>query len=172
MFESWALLVNPPPRPTPSPAETATETGALVQDIISRFHEVHRRDFPEAIRFARQVEQTGSLGPPGAPSVADHLAMMFDDLEAHQQREERVLFPAMLSGGCAAIQVPVRRMMTEHEDVEAQLATLKTMLGGYVAPAKSSISRIMLVAYARKIDQDLREHMRIENEELFAPYLS
>lgn len=28
-----------------------------------------------------------------------------------------------------------------------------------------------LVELCRKIDGDLREHMRIENEELFAPYL-
>jgi regulator of cell morphogenesis and NO signaling len=171
MLESWALLVNPPPRPIPSPSEPATETRALVQDIISRFHEVHRRDFPEAIRLARQVERECPLGLEGA-SVADHLAMMFDELEAHQQREERVLFPAMLNGGCAAIQVPVRRMMADHDDVEIQLAALKDMLGGYVAPGHAPTRWILLVAYCRKIDQDLREHMRIENEELFAPHLA
>lgn len=134
MLESWALLVNPSPRPIPSPPEPTNETGKLIQVIITRFHEVHRRDFPEAIRLARRVEGIFAINPNGAPFVADHLAMMFDELEAHQQREERVLFPAMLNGGCAAIRVPVRRMMAEHHDVEAQLAALKDALGGYAAP--------------------------------------
>jgi regulator of cell morphogenesis and NO signaling len=97
--------------------------------------------------------------------------MMFDDLEAHQQREERVLFPAMLSGGCAAIQVPLRRMMAEHREVEEQLATLKDSMGGYALPRAAPPSWLQLVELCRKIDADLREHMRIENEELFAPYL-
>jgi regulator of cell morphogenesis and NO signaling len=171
MLQSWAMLVNPPPRPIPSPLETASETGKLIQDILSRFHEVHRRDFPEAIRLARRLERIYALDPRGAPYVADHLARMFDDLEAHQQREERVLFPAMLNGGCAAIQVPVRRMMAEHSDVLDQLATLRERLGGYAIPRGAPPSWNQLVELCRKIDLDLREHMRIENEELFAPYI-
>lgn len=171
MLQSWALRVKPPPRPFASPPEPASDTGDLIQDIISRFHEVHRRDFPEAIRLARRVESMYALDPQGAPFVADYLSMMFDELEAHQQREERVLFPAMLNGGCAAIQVPVRRMMAEHHDVETQLATLRDRLGDYAAPRAAPPSWVQLVELCRKIDRDLREHMRIENEELFAPYL-
>lgn len=171
MFESWTLLVNPPPRPVPAPVETASDTRSLIQDIISRFHEAHRQDFPEAIRLARRVERIYAHDLSGAPFVADFLAMMFDELEAHQHREERVLFPAMLNGGCAAMRVPIRRMMAEHDDVEDQLAILKARLGDYVVPRTAPPSWAQLVELCRKIDKDLREHMRIENEELFASYL-
>jgi regulator of cell morphogenesis and NO signaling len=171
MLESWALLLNPPPRPIPAPPDTAPTVEALVQDIISRFHEVHRADFPEAIRLARRLERIYALDLCGAPVVADFLAMMFDELEAHQQREERILFPALLNGGCAVVKTPMRRLMAEHAEIEAQLDTLKDRLGGYEVPWGAPPSWRALVELCRKIDGDLREHMRIKTEELFAPYL-
>lgn len=171
MLASWALMTDPSPRPVPNKRADVSDVGDLIEDIVTRFHEVHRRDFPDAIRLARRLERLYEGEAQAPPRVADQLATMFDELEAHQQREERVLFPAMLTGGCAAIQVPVRRMMAEHDDVDVQLATLEDRLGGYVAPPDAPPTWIELVALCRKIDRDLREHMRIENEDLFAPYL-
>jgi regulator of cell morphogenesis and NO signaling len=164
MLESWAMLVDPNPRSIPSPV--ARGPAELIPVIVSRFHDVHREDFPKAIRLARAVELCSGR------RVADHLAMMFDELEAHQQREERILFPAMLNGGCAAMQIPMRRMMAEHDDVLRQLETLEECLGAYEIPAGAPPSWAELVELSRKIDRDLREHMRIENEELFAPFLN
>jgi regulator of cell morphogenesis and NO signaling len=158
-------LVTAKDAPAPPPAED------LIAHILERYHEVHRVEFPEAIRLARKVEAVHA-GLPGCPEgLADHLAMMFDELEAHQQREERMLFPALLDGGCTVVRFPIVRMMADHRDVEEQLARLRALAGGYAPAPDACRTWRALCAACRKIDEDLTEHMRLENEDLFAPYL-
>lgn len=170
MLESWALMRDFGPDALPcKEAGGALET--LIAHIVARYHDVHRAEFPQAIRLARKVEAVHADDPAAPRGLADHLAMMFDDLEAHQQREERVLFPTMLRGGCAVVQHPIRRMMAEHQDVEAQLAELRTLTRDHTPPEGACASWRALCAACRKIDEDLVEHMRLENEELFAPFL-
>jgi regulator of cell morphogenesis and NO signaling len=143
----------------------------LIRHIVERYHEVHRAEFPVAIRLARKVEAVHADQEPCPRGLADHLSLLFDELEAHQLREERMLFPTMLQGGCAVVQVPIRRMMAEHRDVEDQLATLRALTRNHTAPEDACGSWRALVEACRKIDEDLVEHMRLENEDLFAPLL-
>lgn len=168
MLQSWTFLSGFVP---PSRTVEAPDVATLVAHIVERFHEAHRAEFPDAIRLARKVEAVHADHSAAPLGLADHLSMMFDDLEAHQQREERVLFPTLLQGGCAVVVHPIRRMMTEHEDVYRQLETLRTLTSGYKAPDEACRTWRALYAACRKLDEDLVEHMRLENEELFAPFL-
>lgn len=155
-----------------TPADTApSDPDALIAHILDRYHETHRREFPEAVRLARKVEAVHA-GVPGCPDgLADHLALMADDLEAHQQKEERVLFPIILGGFGPTAQFPIGRMMAEHKDVEAQLAVLRELTRDFTPPADACRTWRALNDACRKIHDDLVEHMRLENEVLFAPFL-
>ena len=77
--------------------------------------------------------------------------MMFDELEAHQQREEKMLFPTMLQGGCSVVQFPIRRMMAEHDDVHRQLAALRTLTCDHTAPDGACRTWRALVDACRKL---------------------
>lgn len=147
------------------------EVGKLIAHILSRYHETHRREFPEAIRLSRKVEAVHIAEPECPRGLADHLAFMADDLESHQQREEQVLFPMILAGGSPMIRFPIGRMMAEHADVDAQLLRLRVITHDFVAPPAACETWRALARACRKIDNDLTEHMRLENETLFAPYL-
>jgi regulator of cell morphogenesis and NO signaling len=160
-------LFAPPPGVEPD-----VKVKGLVDLIVSRYHDTHRREFPEAIRMARKVEAVHGGLPDCPPGLGDHLAFMFDDLESHQQREEQVLFPMILAGGSPMIRFPIARMMAEHADVEEQLFRLRTLTGDFTVPANACATVRGLIAACRKLDLDLREHMRLENEVLFAPFLS
>lgn len=171
MLESWTLARDFGPDALraaipPHPPE------ALILHIVTRYHEVHRAEFPEAIRSARKVEAVHADHPAAPRGLADHLALMFDDLEAHQQREERVLFPTMLHGGCQVVRHPIRRMMAEHEDVYRQLDTLRALTDAYEPPEDACATWRALYDACRKLDEDLMEHMRLENDELFAQFLA
>ncbi|HEY0649335.1 hemerythrin domain-containing protein [Phenylobacterium sp.] len=144
----------------------------LIELILTRYHQTHRREFPEAIRLARKVEAVHAADPRCPRGLADHLALMADDLEGHQQREEQVLFPMILNGGGPMIRFPIGRMMVEHADVDEQLARLRTLTHDYAAPDRACETWRALVRACRKLDCDLTEHMRLENEVLFAPFLS
>jgi regulator of cell morphogenesis and NO signaling len=144
-------------------------TPDLIAYILERYHETHRREFPEAIRLARKVEAVHA-GQADCPSgLADHLAMMADDLEGHQQKEERVLFPMMLQGG--APRIPIARMMAEHRDVDVQLNHLAALTRQFAPPAGACGAWRDLCRACAKIDRDLRQHMRLEDQTLFARFL-
>lgn len=159
-------LMTPEPEARPRP-----EVGALIEHIQTRYHDTHRREFPEAIGVARRVEAVHAAEPECPRGLADLLALMLDDLESHQQREEQVLFPMLLAGGSPMVRFPIARMMAEHEDVEEQLIRLRTLTRDFTAPPQACGSWRALVRLCRKLDTDLREHMRLENEELFAGFL-
>ena len=69
------------------------------------------------------------------------------------------------------IRFPIGRMMAEHADVEAQLVRLRVLTHDFVAPPGGCESWRALTRACRKIDSDLTDHMRLENENLFAPFL-
>lgn len=157
---------------TPAPgARQDPEIDALIALIQTRYHDTHRREFPEAIRLARMVEVVHAAEPECPRGLADHLALMLDDLESHQRREEQVLFPMLLAGGSPMVRFPIARMMAEHLDVDEQLIRLRTLTRDFASPPGACATWRALSQLCRKLDADLREHMRLENEELFAPFL-
>lgn len=174
MLESWSLLLGyGPPPPSLEPPQRpagAPSTAELIDHVVERYHQVHRAEFPDAIRLARKVETVHAGHPDSPEGLADHLALMFDDLEAHQLREERVLFPTMLQGGCAVLKFPITRMMAEHRDVEDQLVRLRALTRDHTPPESACRTWRALCEACRKLDEDLSEHMRIENEDLFTRF--
>jgi regulator of cell morphogenesis and NO signaling len=168
-IESSAIrcgLMTPPPGSLPPPG-----LDDLIGHILSRYHEVHRREFPEAIALARKVEAVHAADLECPRGLADHLTLMLDDLESHQRREEQVLFPMLLGGGGPMARFPIGRMMAEHRDVDDQLDRLRALTREFACPPQACRSWQALALACRKLDADLREHMRLEDEDVFAPFL-
>lgn len=152
-------------------APQALPTPDLIAHILERYHATHRREFPQMIALAHRVEATHEHEPECPRGLADHLSMMADDLEGHQRKEETVLFPLMLRGDAPAIRFPIDRMMAEHRDVDHQLEYLAILTHDFTPPIGACASWRDLYRGCRKIHRDLREHMRIENEDLFERFL-
>lgn len=148
------------------------EPQPLIEHILERYHAVHRREFPEAIRMARRVEAVHREAEACPYGLADHLSLMADDLEDHQQKEEAVLFPAMLSGGGPMLRFPIARMMAEHVEVGAQLETLARLTTDFEPPEGACTTWRALYAACAKLDADLREHMHLENKVLFPMFVA
>ncbi|MBX3485862.1 hemerythrin domain-containing protein [Phenylobacterium sp.] len=159
-------LMTPDPDARPRP-----DIAGLIELIQVRYHDTHRREFPEAIRLARKVEAVHAADPGCPKGLADLLALMLDDLESHQRREEQVLFPMLAAGGGPMVRFPIARMMAEHVDVDGQLASLRAITHDFAEPEAACDAWRELMRLCRKLDADLREHMRLENEQLFAAFL-
>jgi regulator of cell morphogenesis and NO signaling len=143
----------------------------LIDHILRRYHDVHRTQFPEAIALARGVEAVHQDHPRCPRALSDHLAIMADHLMSHQRREEEVLFPLMLNGGHPMIRHPIVRMEEEHRDVDEQLVRLAALTTDFTPPVDACKTWQMLYRCCRDIAVDLREHMRLENDVLFARFL-
>ncbi|HEY9218712.1 MAG TPA: DUF542 domain-containing protein [Phenylobacterium sp.] len=145
----------------------AADPKSLISQIVEDYHDVHRREFPEAIRLARRVEAVHCEKPACPRGLTAHLTSMFDHLESHQQKEERMLFPMMLAGGRGMVGLPVARMLVEHEEVSAQLDRLVELTTDFTPPDGACTTWRALYELCHKLDEDLREHMRLENDLLF-----
>ncbi|HRO32109.1 MAG TPA: hemerythrin domain-containing protein [Brevundimonas sp.] len=164
------LEATAPDRPD-TMSEASMPTPALIAHILERYHQTHRRELPELIELARKVERVHRRHPQAPLGMGDLLALIADDLEMHQQKEEQILFPMMLNAAGPMVHHPIARMMIEHEDVEAQLAVLDEMSDGLTPPANACGSWRRLYEGCRKFREDLRAHIRIEDTVLFPRFL-
>lgn len=156
------LVLNPPGDP-----EAARQAGALIDHILTRYHQVHMDDFPQAIALARKVETVHVADAECPDGLADHLALMADELAGHQRKEETALFPMMRQGGGPMVRVAIARMQAEHRDVVEQLTRLAVITKDFTPPQEACRTWRALNQLCRKIDRELREHMRLEDAILF-----
>src|SRR3989338_4086604 len=147
-------------------AAAPAEPGALIDHLLERYHQGHRRQCPEAISLAARVESVHGDRPDCPTGIAQHLAFMFDDLEAHHQKEEMILFP-MMRRGELRLGAPISRMEAEHEDVIEQLTGLARLTNDFASPENACGTWRALYALFQEIDADLRDHMHLENNVLF-----
>lgn len=159
--------------PPYAPGEPLTDdqVGALIDHIMRRYHDVHMEDFPQALALAYRVEAVHGGDAECPHGLADHLQMMAEDLIGHQQKEEEVLFPMMRAGRGSMLRVAIARMQVEHGELNEQLTRLATLTKDFSAPEGACGTWRALSQLCRKLDRELREHMRLEDTVLF-PHFS
>jgi regulator of cell morphogenesis and NO signaling len=142
----------------------------LIQLILNRYHEVHRRELPELRRLAQRVEQVHADHPAVPKGLADVLARMQGELESHMQKEEQILFPLMLAGGSPMIVHPIAMMRHEHDEAGEDLKAVSELTGDLTLPAEACNTWRALYAGLAKFAEDLTEHIHIENNILFPKF--
>jgi regulator of cell morphogenesis and NO signaling len=152
---------------TPGVIDVPEETSALIDHIVTRFHDSHRRELPELILLATRVERVHAESPEVPAGLADLLAEMEQELSDHMAKEEQVLFPMMRRGRSPMIAMPISVMRSEHDGHAGHLRALDALTHGHVPPADACGSWRALYAGTRKLAEDLVEHMHIENNILF-----
>ena len=156
---------------TPSDAVLPQSTGALIDLIVERYHDTHRRELPELISLARRVERVHAANPDVPAGLSDLLTRMEAELGDHMAKEENVLFPMMRRGGHPMIGQPIAMMRDEHDDHGEHLEAMDRLTHGGVPPAGACNTWRALYAGTRKLAEDLTEHVHIENNILFPRFV-
>src|SRR5450631_2728621 len=94
-----------------APSDGPEDTDDLIDMILTRFHETHRREVPELVKLARRVEAVHRDVASVPAGLADLLQHIGDELESHMQKEEHILFPMIRSGGHPMIEGPISVML-------------------------------------------------------------
>ena len=149
-------------------AAAPSDVPALIDHIVERYHQTHLRELPYTINLARRVEQLYPSDPNCPVGLADHLTALERDLAAHQWREETILFPLARIGTPRCLDFVTRRMMTDHADVELEVIRPQQLTKGYRPSFQAPFCWQALSFMCRKLEADLREHTRLENEVLYA----
>ncbi len=144
-----------------------TESAALCDHIVERYHDVHRRELPELITLARRVEtahRNHSLAPKG---LADALEAVLENLLDHMTKEERILFPAIRDGFAGSLFGPIAVMRHEHDHHGEEVRAIEALARGFEAPQDACNSWRALYSGLDKFAADLAEHIHLENNVLF-----
>lgn len=152
----------------PMAQEAPSEPEALIGHILTRYHEVHRRELPELIRLAKRVEAVHGARPDAPKGLAEILAPFARELDDHMRKEERVLFPLMQTGGNDFIRHPIAAMRMEHTDAGDTLKKLEVYTGRL--PADACTTWRALDAGLTKFCDDLMMHIHLENNVLFPAF--
>ena len=143
---------------SPEPNTVPESVDGLIQHILYRYHQVHRREMLELRELAL---------PKG---LSDLLARMHGELESHMQKEEQILFPLMLAGGNPMIVHPIGMMRQEHDSHGEEPEALAQLTDDLTVPAEACNSWRALYAGLAKLADDLTEHIHIENNILFPKF--
>ncbi|HET9019968.1 MAG TPA: iron-sulfur cluster repair protein YtfE [Acetobacteraceae bacterium] len=149
------------------PAAQPEATEDLIDLIVSRYHDVHRRELPELLRLARRVEAVHKAHPAAPRGLADLLETMGGKLSDHMQKEEQILFPLMRSGGHPMIAQPIAMMLADHDDHGADLREMERLTADFTPPEDACATWRALYVGTRKLADDLMEHIHTENNVLF-----
>lgn len=146
------------------------EPRALIDYILQRFHAVHRAQLPELIELAHKVETVHADHAQAPRGLAALLKGVHADLLDHMNSEETLLFPMLARGRAAFALHPICVMVSEHEEHGRKLERLLALTGQATAPEGACRSWVRLCAATRQFAEDLRRHIELENQVLFARF--
>jgi regulator of cell morphogenesis and NO signaling len=157
---------------------TERSVDALCDDIVARYHASLHRQLP------RIRAELAALSTAESSLALRELQAAFADLSGqlagHLAKEEHLLFPALAALAAAeqeparrrpatfvTILHPIRLMEAEHVRIEAALDRLRERTLHMTGPERLLPAWPRCVAELAQLDQDLREHHRMEDEILF-----
>src|SRR5690606_11324552 len=149
---------------------------SLVDHIESGHHRYIRDERPRLTALAQKVARVHGSRHPELIELASAVERIFEDLEPHLEKEEKVFFPAFRAwekspaGGA-----PDPELVSGLEAVEAEhtamgeiLVSIRKLTSGFEPPQDACNSYLALFHGLEGFEADLHEHIHKENNILHA----
>jgi regulator of cell morphogenesis and NO signaling len=160
-----------------APAEVDAAGMSLTElaDHIERTHHTYlKEELPRLVEMAERVGYKHGERDPSLREVAATVRELAEEMFAHMEKEERILFPVVRQieagsrGGFAgSIAEPIRCMEAEHDHAGRATARLRELTRGFTAaPDDCNTHRALLDGLAR-FEADLHRHVHKENNIMF-----
>lgn len=141
--------------------------GELADYIVQRFHEDLRKRIPELILLAKKVEWAHKDSPECPKGLSQFLLQFEREMGEHMQKEEQVLFPMIKEGKGKWAMMPVQCMKKEHDEHGKNLERLRGLAKNFVVPEGACPTWRALYANLDELEQEVMEHIYLENHVLF-----
>lgn len=166
----------------PSPGELRFKNWSpvfLSNYIIENHHSFVREAIPELEILLDKVVYRHGDTETYLIKIREHFAALADELLPHLEKEEQVLFPAIaeLFGGKAKspiannINMPIAAMEDEHEHAGKLIKTIRGLTNNYTPPPYACPTFQLMYQKLDAFDQDLMQHIYLENSILFSKCL-
>lgn len=147
--------------------DVSQETGALIDHILKRYHEMHRDDLASPMALADRVERVHADDPDAPSGLACAVRALAQQMEDHMTKEETILFPAMRAGGGPGIAHPIAVMRADLDDHAENIALILPMTSDLTPPDHACGSWRSLYGGLGARFEDLAAHIAQENDVLF-----
>ncbi len=150
--------------------------GELVDHIVDKHHTYVKAEVPRVEALIAKVVGVHGKNHPELQQVQAAFSELASELAGHLMKEEQILFPyvkQMASGaGCGpscfgTVQNPIRVMMLEHDNAGEKLREIRQATNNYTLPQDACLSYGTLFAALVEFEQDLHQHIHLENNILF-----
>lgn len=183
-FANLMQMIDQLKETTPQDAGMANLPQATAADIICHIldkHHIYTKDEMARLEpLAEKVLAAHGENHAELLAIRDLLGELFADLRQHMFKEEQVLFPFVLELEKARLQNrqppfapfgtvnnPIRMMLMEHDAAGDILRQLRKLSADYKVPADACISFKTFYEALEAFEQDLHEHIHLENNLLF-----
>lgn len=139
----------------------------LLDHILANYHEKHRRDLPELYRLASRVEAVHRDHPACPHGLAAAIRETAQELDAHMQKEEQILFPMIGRGMGGMAGGPISVMQHEHDEHGERLRNLERLAHNFELPQGACNTWRATYTGVRALIDDVMEHIHLENNVLF-----
>lgn len=157
----------------PREHDFASWSSAFLADYIEQTHHRYLRDnLPTILDLAHKVAGKHAQRFPETTAILACIQQLAHELLPHLEQEETTLFPAI-----RALDLPgaapdnwhslLSQLADEHAAAGLLLDQLSALTHTYQAPAGACHSHQALNALLAELDQDLRQHVHLENNILF-----
>jgi len=157
----------------------------LADYIYNRHHQYYYDEAPVINELLTKVVNHHGARYPELLDVYRLYANLSQELNEHFAKEEKVLFPFIKSlvlskqtGDTAQLRnhfslvAPIQMMENDHEAAGEILAELSTATNQYTAPEGACNSFRFLYQKLKELDEDLHQHIHLENNILFPKALA
>jgi regulator of cell morphogenesis and NO signaling len=156
------------------------DTSLLCDFIVQHHHEYVRRSIPQLIGLLEKVLAAHGDQQPYLLSLQETFDELSEELLQHMEKEEVVLFPGIqrlfsesripveVTPIPANLQAPMRVMEDEHMHAGDLIKKIRTLTANYTPPVSACPTYRVTFRRLKEFDQDLMQHIHIENNVLFA----
>ena len=154
--------------------------GELIEHIIRTHHDFTRSEIERLGPLADKVVSRHGENHPELAEIQKLFETLSDELLAHMQKEEMMLFPyieklerAATNNGVVplapfgTVNNPVRMMMFEHDQAGEMLREMRSLSADYTSPDGACPSYKGFYAGLEYLEADLHRHIHLENNLLF-----
>jgi len=154
--------------------------GELTHHIVGKHHKYVREAFPRLRALLEKVQGKHGLNHPELATIGERFFDLEQELYAHMQKEEQILFPYIERLERAVNERktpeppffgtagnPIRMMMQEHDSAGVLLQEMRSLSGGYQPPKEACESYGELYRSFAEFEADLHTHIHLENNILF-----
>lgn len=157
----------------------AWELDILVDHIVGVHHVYVKKSNPSIREFVNRVKMVHGMNKPNVSEISDRFDALAQELDAHMQKEEAILFPYIkelvaakktgtsISAPFGTVQNPINMMLTEHDSAGNELEAIQKLTEDYSPPKGACATHKVSYGQLKEYADDLMRHIHLENNVLF-----